>query len=268
MNAFANHFSFEFRTGVRNMTLLLVIYLIPLGLYALMGMVMVEISPDFGEMFIPLMIIIAILSSTLLSLPEPLVTARVAGIFRNYKINGAPTVSLLTIPALTTIFHTVIVTIIIIVTAPLLFTASAPVDWLGFVVTFLVTAFALAGFGVLIGVVSASSQMSVLLSQAIFIPAMMLMWIPSSVLPAAVGRIAQLLPSTHATNAFRGLAMGFTTDFDATGSLVVLAASGVLAFGLAIYLFNWDSHNDTRRGHPLMALLAMLPYAVGIFLLS
>ena len=87
-------------------------------------------------------------------------------------------------------------------------------------------------------------------------------------MPEAVDRVARILPSTHAANAFRGLAMGFTADFDATGSLIILATSGVLAFGLAIFLFNWDSHNDTRRGHPLLALLALLPYVVGIFLLS
>ena len=68
-------------------------------------------------------------------------------------------------------------------------------------------------------------------------------------------------------NAFNGLAMGVRADFNPWGSVIVLVLSGVLAFGLAIYLFNWDRHNTTQRGHPLMALLALLPYAVGIFLL-
>ena len=133
--------------------------------------------------------------------------------------------------------------------------------------TFIVTAFALAGLGVLIGVISASSRITVLWSQAIFIPTMVVMWIPASVLPDGVIRVAQLLPPTHATNAFRGLAMGLTTDFDPLGSLVILATGGVLAFGLAIYLFSWDSHNETRRGHPALALLALLPYVIGAILL-
>ena len=128
MNAFANHFWFEFRTGIRNVTLLLLTYLIPLGLYFMLGFVLIDIDPEFGEMFIPLMTIIAILLSTLMGLPEPLVTARKAGIFRNYKINGVPTLSLLIIPALTTIIHLMIVTIIFIVAGPLLFSASVPLD--------------------------------------------------------------------------------------------------------------------------------------------
>ncbi len=266
MNAFANHFRFEFRTGIRNVTLLALTYLIPLGLTVMMGFVLIDIDPAFGEMFIPLIVIIAILLATLMGLPEPLVKAREAGVFRNYKINGVPTLSLLSIPALTTIFHLVIVTLIFIVAAPPLFSASVPVDWLGFGVTFIATAFALAGLGVLIGVISASSQMTVLWAQAIFIPTMVVMWIPTSALPDAVSRVAQILPPTHAVNAFRGLAMGLTPEFDGLGSLVILAAGGVLAFGLAIYLFSWDSHNETRRGHPALALLALLPYVIGVIL--
>lgn len=270
MNAFINHFSFEFRTGIRNKTLLLMNYLFPLGFYAMMGLLMTGINPAFRETMIPAMTIFAILAATLLGLPDPLVTAREAGIFRNYKINGVPAFSILVIPALTTILHTALVTTIITVTAPLFFDAPLPVNWLGFIVTFLLMAFACAGLSVLIAVVSSSSRMTVLWSQLIFLPSMLLggMMVPYSMLPEAMGKIAQLLPATHAMNAFRGLAQNMTADFNPIGSLIILLASGVLAFGLAIYLFNWDRRNSTQRGHPLMALLALLPYVIGILLLS
>lgn len=269
MSAFVNHFSFEFRTGIRNKTLLLMNYLFPLGFYAMMGLVMAEINPDFVETMIPAMVVFAILAATMLGLPDPLVTAREAGIFRSYKINGVPAISILVIPALTTILHMVVVTIIITATAPLFFDAPSPVNWPGFVVTFLATAFACAGLGLLIGVISPSSRITVLWSQLIFLPSMLLggMMLPYSMLPETVRKIAQLLPATQAMNAFRGLAHGLSADFDPWGSLIVLLASGVLAFGLAIYLFNWDRRNTTQRGHPLLALLALLPYAVGMILL-
>lgn len=43
-------------------------------------------------------------------------------------------------------------------------------------------------------------------------------------------------------------------------------ASGPLGFALAIYFFSWDSHSTKRRGHPLLGLLVLLPYVVGILL--
>ena len=102
MNAFIHHFLFEFRTGIRNKNLLLLNYLFPLGFYLLMGFVMVEINPLFQENIIPAMVIFAVLSATMLGIPDPLVNARENGIFRSYKINGIPALSILIIPALTT----------------------------------------------------------------------------------------------------------------------------------------------------------------------
>jgi len=80
------------------------------------------------------------------------------------------------------------------------------------------------------------------------------------------GKIAQLLPATQAMNAFNGLAMGKVADFSPWGSIMALVTCGLLAFGLAVYLFSWDSRNTARRGHPLLALLVLLPYVAGILL--
>jgi len=268
MSAFVNHFLFEFRTGVRNKQLLLMNYLLPLGFYLMMAAVMPQINPLFLETMIPTMVTFAILTATLLGLPDPLVSAREAGIFRSYKINGIPSSSIVTIPALTTLLHLVIVTIIITVSASLVFHAPFPVNWANFVLICVAMAFACAGISVLIGVISSSTRVTVLWSQLIFIPSMLLggLMIPTSMLPDVVGRVSQILPATQAMNAFNGLAMGKVADFNPWGSIMVLLASGALAFALAIYLFSWDSHNSTRRGHPLLALLALLPYVVGMIL--
>ena len=270
MNAFAHHFAFEFRTGIRNKQLLLMNYLFPLGFYLMMGFVMAEINPLFQEDIIPAMVVFAILAATLLGIPEPLVSARENGIFRSYKINGIPSISILIIPALTTMLHLVIVSTIITATAPLLFHAPLPLDWLHFVLVFVVLAFACTGISVLIGVVAPSSRMVVLWSQLVFIPSMLLggLMLPFNMLPEAAGKVAQLLPATQAMNAFNGLAMGKVADFSPWGSVIVLFISGMLAFGLAVYLFSWDSRNTARRGHPLLALLVLLPYVAGILLSS
>lgn len=268
MSAFINHFAFEFRTGIRNKQLLMLNYLFPLGFYLMMGVVMVEINPPFLEAIIPAMVVFAIMASTLLGLPDPHVNAREAGIFRSYKINGIPSLSILMIPALTTILHLGIMTVIITASAPLLFGAPAPVNWVNFVLVSAVTAFTCAGISILIGVISDSSRVTVLWSQLIFIPSMLLggLMIPYTMLPEVAGKISQLLPATQAMNAFNGLTMGTEAGFSPWGSVLVLFLSGLSAFMLAIYLFSWDSRNTTRRGHPVLALLFLLPYVIGMLL--
>jgi ABC-2 type transport system permease protein len=270
MNAFLHHFTFEFRTGIRNKQLLLMNYLFPLGFYLMMGFIMAEINPLFREDIIPAMIVFGILAATLLGIPDPLVNARENGVFRSYKINGVPSISILIIPALTTILHLVIVAAIITVTAPMLFDAPLPVNWLNFVLIFAALAFACAGLSVLIGVISPSSRMTVLWSQLIFVPSMLLggLMLPYSMLPEIAGKFAQLLPATQAMNAFNGLAMGKEAAFSPWGSVIMLTVSGLLAFGLAVFLFSWDSRNTARRGSSWLALLVLLPYVIGIFLFS
>jgi ABC-2 type transport system permease protein len=173
MNAFAHHFAFEFRTGIRNKQLQLMNYLFPLGFYLMMGFIMAEINPPFREDIIPAMVVFAILAATIVSMPEPLVNAREKGIFRSYKINGIPSTSILIIPGLTTMLHLLIVSAIVTATAPLLFDAPLPLDWLNFVLVFVSLAFACAGISGLIGVISPSSRVVILWSQLIFIPSML-----------------------------------------------------------------------------------------------
>jgi len=268
MNAFTSHFSFEFRTGIRDRTLLLMNYLLPLGLYFMLGFLLTELNPFFDEIVLPAMIVIAILFSVIIGLPNPLLAAREAGIFRSYKINGVPAVSILTIPALTTILHTLVVAAIITATAPLLFGAPTLVSWTGFIIFFLLAAFAHAGLGMLISVISSSTRTVVLWSQLILLPSMMLgVMIPLSDLPDAFSKAALILPATHAMNVYQGLTQNQVGAFNPLWSVLILLTGGLLSFGLANFLFSWDSQNQTRRGHPTLALLALLPYVVGLILL-
>lgn len=266
MTAFINHFAFEFRTGIRNKNLLLMNYLFPLGLYLMMSLIMPGINPLFQDTIIPSMITFGILAATLLGLPDPLVQAREAGIFRSYKINGVPASNILLIPALSTILHILVVAAIITVTAPIFFDAPLPQNLVVFALIVLGTAVALSGLSVLIGVVAPNSRLTVLYSQMFFLPSMIVggVMLPYDILPTAAAKIALLLPSTYAMNALNGLAMGGTAYFSAWGAVLTLFLGGLVAFLLAWFLFSWDSHNVNRRAHPVLALLALVPYAIWI----
>jgi ABC-2 type transport system permease protein len=268
VTAFLNHFAFEFRTGIRNQQLLFLNYLFPILFYLMMGFIMVDINPVFVEVLIPAMSVFAVMASMLMGIPAYVVTAREEGIFRSYHINGVPSSSILAVPSLTTSIHLGIVTLIIILSAGPLFDVPYPVHWLNFLIVFLAMLFAMVGLSVLIGVVSPSTNFQVILSQLIFIPSMLVggLMLPYDFLPKAAQMLARLFPASHAMNGFNGLAMGAKADFSPWGSVIVLFTSGFLAFGSAVYLFNWDRHNDTRRGHPLMALIALVPYLASLFL--
>ena len=105
-------------------------------------------------------------------------------------------------------------------------------------------------------------------SQLVFLPSMLIggLMLDLELLPATVRGFSGLLPSTYAMQAYRGLAYGAETILDPTMAVIVLAVGGVVALGLAVVLFSWDRKNATRRLHPAVALLAIVPYLVGTLL--
>ncbi|MDW7650282.1 MAG: ABC transporter permease [Bacillota bacterium] len=269
MTAFVHSISFELQNGLRNKSLLLMNYLFPLGFYFMVGSVMASINPFFTEIMVPAMVIFTVLSGTVISLPNPLVEAREAGILRSYRINGVPSLSVLAIPSLTAGVHLFLVSIIITVTAPVLFDAPQPVNLSAFALCYLVTLFACSGLGQLIGVISANTQVSVLWSQLVYLPSMLIggLMIPADVLPAGLQKVSQLLPTTHAMQAFNSLAMGSETAVSPWWALLVLFVGGIVAYALAGLLFSWDNKNPGRGRYPLLAVLALLPYVFAAVLL-
>ena len=268
MTAFVSHFGFEFKSGLRSPTSMLMFYLFPLGFYALMGLVMVEINPDFAELLIPSLVLVTLMAGTLLGLPGQLVDAREAGIYRSFKVNGVPATSIIAIPLLASTFHGVIGSAVIALTAGPLFGATIPMDWVSFVLLTVLSAFTFGSLASLIGVVSTSSRATVLWSQLVFLPSMLIggLMLDLELIPEGVRWFSKLLPTTYSMQAYQGLAFGAPTVIDDAVSVIVLVAGGIVAASLAIALFSWDRKNSTRRLHPALAFLAILPYLAGALL--
>jgi ABC-2 type transport system permease protein len=121
----------------------------------------------------------------------------------------------------------------------------------------------------LIGVISSSTRAVVLWSQIIFLPSMLIggLMLPYRMLPEAFAKAGLMLPSTHAVNIYEGLARNQVTGFSPLWSVLILLTSGIMAVGLANYLFCWDSQNKAGRKHHAFALLALVPYIMAVILL-
>lgn len=273
MTAFFHHLVYDFRTGLRDKTQMLMLYLFPLFFYAMMGLLMGKVNPGFLAAMIPAMIVFAGMSSTLLALPGPVVSARENGVYRSFRINGVPALNIIMIPMLGTMLHMTISAAIIALTAKPLFNAAMPLPGreLAGVGIFVATAFCLTALGMLIGVISSSTRATVLYGQALYLPSIMLsgMMIPLDMLPDGLIPISLLFPGTHSMEAFRGAVMGLPTLIDPLLATLALLASGAIALGLSVYLFDWDSRPTGKPRAKWLAALALLPFvaaAVGYLL--
>jgi ABC-2 type transport system permease protein len=263
VSAFVHHLTYDFRTGVRDRSKLLMYYLFPLVFFALMGGLMSTVNPGFTRVIVPGMALFAFMCSTLLTIPSGLVAAREAGVYRSYRINGVPSSSIMGIPVLSTAVHMAIIVVIIAAAGPRLFNGTVPASLPGFIAAAALSYAACAGIGVLIGVAAGNATVTILLSQLIYIPSIVLggIMVPTSILPPALQRISLLLPATHCMKVFAGLAM---PDGGAVPwlSLGVLAASIVLSFGLAALLFEWDSRAAAPSRKAWLAVLGIAPFVV------
>ena len=83
-------------------------------------------------------------------------------------------ISIIVIPLLATAFHGTIGSAIIALSAGPLFGVTVPSDWVAFTLLTLLSIFALGPLAALIGVVSTSARATVLWSQLVFLPSMLI----------------------------------------------------------------------------------------------
>ncbi|MFP4551031.1 MAG: ABC transporter permease [Spirochaetales bacterium] len=277
MSGYAHHLAFDFRSGIRDATLMLMNYLFPIGFFVMIGLFMPTINPAFLEIMIPGLVTFALMSGTLMTIPSTIVDQRNAGVLRSYRVNGVPAMALITIPMLGALVHMVIVSGFITVGGGLVFGATLPSNWVWFAAIVILTTLSLATLSVLIGIVAPSPRAATLLTQAVFVPSVLLggLMVPSALLPAGVARGASLLPATQAMRAFGMLAMegGRTAAETTTNGLmagglvpvIILAASIALNLALCVALFRWNPRTHNMRS--VLALLALVPFVLGAALM-
>ncbi len=267
MNGYLHHLAFDFSSGIRDATLMLMNYLFPIGFFVMIGLFMPAINPDFVEIMIPGMLVFAVMTGTLMTIPATLIDQRSAGILRSFRVNGVPAGALITIPLLSALFHTAVVSTVLTVIGAFFYGALTPTNWLWFIITLLLTTLTLATLSVLIGLVVPSSRTATLIAQLVYVPSVLLggLMVPEGLLPEALARGASLLPATQAMRAFNALALGGEALSPSTGlPLLVLAASILVNLALCFAVFQWDTRE--MRPRRFLAALAIVPFVIALVL--
>lgn len=255
------HLAYEVKSGVRDKSLLLMNYLFPLVFFFIISSIMGKLNPSFKNNTIYSMTLFAMLSSLLLSMPGTGVAQREAGVFRSFKINGVPSLSLLAIPVAALLLHLMLITVIISVIAVKFFGTALPDSLPRFALAWICSSLAIAALGSVIMVISPSNRASILLSQLIFLPSMLLgsLMMPLETLSGGLKTLALCLPTSQAMILFAGGA-GWEK------AALLLGLGAILGFAVAAFLFEWDARNPKPLWQKSLALVALIPYfAAAVF---
>jgi ABC-2 type transport system permease protein len=239
MKAFFKQLFIQLRMDLRDKGTLLVFYIVPLGFYAVMGAVFASVTPEMKQTLSAAMAIFAVTMGALIGIPPTLVKMREANILRAYRVNGIPGVSVLLSIGISALIHLGIAAIIIAASAPALFGAEAPQNMGGFACVLFAFLFCSVALGLLIGVSAKSQPTAMMLSQAVFLPSLMLSGImfPANLLPDVLLYLGRILPSTHAMLAFSGFAYGLTVEFGALPALLIVLGTGIAAAMVTAWQF-------------------------------
>lgn len=245
MKSLMFQFKFEFIKAFRDKTLLTLTYLMPLGFYLMMGFFMVEVNPFFLEILIPSMVIFTILTSTLMGIPSVVVDNRNSGVLKSYKIYGISKYQYIFINSITSLIHVLINSLIIVVSANYLFNAPMPNNYGLFTLLTIIGVFTFTGISTFIGVISKNNKTTILFAQAIYLPSMILsgVMVPSEMIPESVGKISNIIPTTHLMRGFRELAYINTFNLADLTSIFALISIGIVSYILSLNFFRYSLSN-------------------------
>lgn len=224
---------------IRERGTLLTYYLLPLIFYFIVGSVFVSINPASKQTLAFSMTIFAVTMGAVIGMPIPVVRMRESEVLRAYRVCGIPGWATLLVHAVSAFLHLFIVSVIILLTAPVVFGAGIPANYASYFVILVILLFSNIAIGLLIGVLAKNQSAATLLTQAIFLPTVMLggIMFPASMLPGALRAAGYIIPSTHAVQSFAGLAYGMSVESSAVLSLIILAGIGAAAVLLAVLRF-------------------------------
>ena len=236
MNAFLKHLWIQFKMDIREKGTLLTYYLLPLVFYFVVGAVFSSVNPSSKQTLAASMVIFAVTMGAIIGMPLPIVKMRESEVLRAYRVYGIPGWAVLLVHAVSAFLHLLIVSLVILVTAPIIFGANYPVSYPAFFAILFALLFNGICIGLLIGVMARNQSSATMLSQAVFLPTMMLggIMFPSSMLPEALKMVGLILPASHVMQAFSGFAFGLPVDMDPALSLLIAAGIGIIAVVLTV----------------------------------
>jgi len=238
-------FGTELRLYFRDITAVVFGILLAPAILAILGSVPAfrEASPDLGgrttiELYIPIMLTMAVAMIALSMLPAQLAAYRERGILRRLATTPARPRDLLAAQALAHLTVLSIGVLLVLSVGWLAYGVDLPGNPAAFVLGLLLVAATLFGIGLLIAT-AGTAKMAQGLGSLTFFPLMFFagLWVPREVMPQTLQRIGEYTPLGAGVQVMQDASAG---HWPHALHLVVLCAYAAVAWTAAVRLFRWS----------------------------
>ncbi|MGW0806165.1 ABC transporter permease [Nonomuraea sp. NPDC002799] len=185
------------------------------------------------------MVLLALLMMAFSVVPTVLTGYRERGVLRRMSTTPVHPARLLGTQLLINLAVGAISTVLLIVAGSVMFGSSAPRQWAGFILVFLLGTAALMSMGLVIAAVAPNGRVAPGIGSAVMFPLMFLggMWLPRDLMPDALRTVSDYSVAGPFTQMLRDTWAGQAPQLL---HLVVVAAALVIFGGLAVRLFRWE----------------------------
>lgn len=228
MSAFLYGVALQCKLDMRSKSLLITCYVLPLLFFAVMGGIFTSINPEAKQTLIQSMTVLGVSMGALIGLPPSLVEIYGSDIRKIYKANGVPLYLGLSAMYLSAFIHLMIMSVIILVIAPIAFDAALPASPLIYFVALAIFIAVSLSLGSILGLAIKNQAKLTMISQMLFLPSMVLSGImfPVDLLPAFLEIAGKLLPAAWGNVLLLDNAFNFTNLWPL---LVILLISVLLS---------------------------------------
>ncbi len=230
MNAFLQGVALQFKLDLRNKSVFLTYYTIPLVFFIFMGGIFSSINPEAKDTLIQSMTVFAVTMGAILGSPVPLVELYGSEIKKAFKVGRIPLWASAVNNFISAFVHLFIVNLVIFFVAPIAFDAAKPADaplYFASVALFIAVCISV---GTVLGLFVKATSKLTMFSQLIFLPSLMLSGImfPTNLLPDILATIGKVFPATW------GFALMTSGAFE-MAALLPLALILLVAVGLSVF---------------------------------
>ncbi|HZM83155.1 MAG TPA: ABC transporter permease [Candidatus Limnocylindrales bacterium] len=220
--------------------------LLPVVLTVILGNVPAFRKPEPGlnglrviDLYVPILATMCMAGLALWITPLFLAQYREKGILRRLATTPVGPTKVLMAQLVIQVATAVTTVAVMLVVAAVGFGVKLPGQPFGFVLTFLLTAAALFGIGLLIGAMAPSSRVASGIGSLLFFPMMFFggLWVPREAMPDVLVRIGDFTPLGAAVQALRDTSDG---GWPPVLSVAVLAGYATLTWLAATRLFRWE----------------------------
>ncbi|MFD3449936.1 ABC transporter permease [Microbacteriaceae bacterium 4G12] len=211
MDAFLYGILLQWKLDLRNKSILLTYYVVPLVFFGFMGGVFTSITPDTKSTLIQSMSIFSITMGAILGAPAPISETYGGEQKKSYKIGGIPMCIPLINNLISAFVHLFIMSIIIYFIAPVAFHASLPKNTTMYFVIISIFIIASLSIAAILGLTIKTTSKLTMVSQFIFLPSLMLSGImfPVKMLPKSLETFGKVLPATLGFEMIKESSMSF-----------------------------------------------------------